>query len=549
MNIRKYFIITDTNKENSNPGDILIGNGIEYLIRKAEKELDNLPIINYINIFKLDDIVWQRVYDEADYLVLCGTPHFNKNGVNHIFNLFPNIKKAHDLGIVTSALWVGSGYTEIKYTEDTAVEELFKVNKEVIEEYRIFDLIITRDKISTKIFEKAHIEATQLCDSVFFASDYYSIEARENNINLLVLRDMPNLEKQVVEVLEKLGDQLEKGRPLFYLCHTVRDFNVYKDLIKGNIICINNPKDLLEMYSRANQVISFRIHGTIPSINFGKSVINIGVDSRDNILAYFKGWSKNFNEVYTHPQLILKKYSTIDIQEMKESDSKKFMQLFYEKCQVKYGRRKLKESTQYCSREYWTGTGRSNYGVVPKYCTTKSKEIADELINLKWTKGLELGCAGGHNIAYLDRGMKLMYGLDVSEHAIEEGKRMWPKIADRIQVGSIDNLSIYADGEFELVYSQQVLEHLPTELVPKLISELTRVTTQNAILILYLVLGYKEQIAKAETDLDQTHWNLKTKEWWRKEFEKKGFYIDEDLMKRFEEKGKGLHRILLRRIT
>ena len=42
MNLRKYFLLTDTNYENSNPGDILIGKGIEYLIGEAEKRFNRM---------------------------------------------------------------------------------------------------------------------------------------------------------------------------------------------------------------------------------------------------------------------------------------------------------------------------------------------------------------------------------------------------------------------------------------------------------------------------------------------------------------------------
>ena len=168
--MKRYFFITDPRRENPNPGDIFIGKGIEYLIRESE---DEQIIANYLNIFNPEESHWERAYLEADAIILCGTPNFNKDGKSHIFNLLPFIEKAKCRKV---ALWVGSGFSSDKYTEEQAISRLYKTNKHWLEEYgRIFNLIVVRDNITKKLFDKVNVKTTQLCDSVFFASDYYEV--------------------------------------------------------------------------------------------------------------------------------------------------------------------------------------------------------------------------------------------------------------------------------------------------------------------------------------------------------------------------------------
>lgn len=332
--IKKYFIITDPNFENSNPGDIFIGKGIEYLIREAERLKGYSVIINYINLFSINEDVWRRVFIEADYLILAGTPNFNKDGVSpHIEKLLPLIKAAHSQlrKIRTAALWVGSGFTNMDYTREQAIERLYKPSEEVIKEYgQIFDKIIVRDDITKELFSKAGINVEQLCDSVFFAADYYDIQRKEPEYNIITLRDMPGKEKEVISLLKKLESQLDIAFPTLYIAHSTTDFIKYQwHFGPHKVIGINNPPDLLEMYSRANQVVSMRIHGTVPSVNFGKPVMNISNDSRDAILKYFDASTYSLNTVLKDGTLRLKKCEGIE--EMKDKDKFRFYKLWEDK--------------------------------------------------------------------------------------------------------------------------------------------------------------------------------------------------------------------------
>lgn len=238
--MKRYFFITDPHRENPNPGDIFIGKGIEYLIREST---DEQIVANYLNIFNPEDSHWERAYCEADAIILCGTPNFNKDGRSHIFKLLPYIKKATCKKV---ALWVGSGYTEDQYTEETALTKLFEANSQWLEEYgEIFDLIIVRDNITRQLFERSGQRVPQLCDSVFFASNYYNIETKPPEYNLIVLRDLGSKNKSIVDTMGAIERGLNRSFPTYWLCHSVTDYLVYKDLVVRNkLICINNPKDL-----------------------------------------------------------------------------------------------------------------------------------------------------------------------------------------------------------------------------------------------------------------------------------------------------------------
>lgn len=546
MNIRKYFLITDTNSENPNPGDIFIGRGIEYLLREAEAELENIAIFNYVNLFEIKEAIWDRVYDEADYLILAGTPQFSKEGKSHIFDLLPYIKKAKDKGIITAALWVGSGFTNPDYTEDQAIERMFKANMEWFPKYKeAFDLITVRDRITGKLFECAGMKVNQFCDSVFFAANYFGLEKKGNEVNLKVLRNLPGHNEKLVEVLESI--ELQKDRPTFYLCHSVTDYSAYKNLIKKNLICVNNAKDLYDLYSRANEVVTLRIHGAVPAMNFGKKVMNIKIDSRDNILDYVGMKSTSIHTFEKNSIVVWSDYK--DISQIKKADKARFINLWYETCQRKYGQQKVEVVRKYCSEDYWKGTGRSGYGNVPLHLTERIKLILDEVLTLPVQKGLELGCAGGCSTNYLCTKGKDFYGIDISEYAVNRGKERFVANKDRFAVGSIHELKGYGDNQFDIIYSQQVLEHLPVELVPVLTKEISRVTKVGGIILLYLVIGYPGQIARAGTDPDESHITLKTKEWWTKEFAKVGCIPDEALDTEMEKVVSGtiLHRLMFKK--
>ena len=84
------------------------------------------------------------------------------------------------------------------------------------------------------------------------------------------------------------------------------------------------------------------------------------------------------------------------------------------------------------------------------------------------SKTLEIGCATGATVDHLNTFGVDAHGLDISEWAVEN--RLHPNVI----LGSADNLP-YEDKSFDVVFSCHALEHLPTAIKDKAISEMGRV--------------------------------------------------------------------------
>ena len=551
MNIRKYFIITDTNVQNSNPGDHLIGKGIEYLVMEAEKRMDNFPIFNYVSIFDSNEDVWDRVYKEADYLIIAGTPQLGAGNVPERFNqtFYDKVKKAKDKGIIIANLW--AGICDDRFREiDKGAEFIAKKHGDFLKKnFSLFDYITVRDLLSHKVLNNLGIENTHLLDSVFYSPKFFNVEKCNNAINVVSLKGLGNdFHENVISALHKIEKLYNRDRPLFYVAHDINDYKRFYGRF-NNLICVNNPRDLLKIYSKAEEVVSFRVHGSIPSIYFGAKVQHIKIDSRSNNVEYTGLKSMMIDDFVKNPRLELQE---IDIKDVFKRDKEIFLSEYYRKCQNKLGANFFSFAKRYVGEGYWNGSGDSGYS--NPICKSPIQVfLAQSLSKLNFEKGLELGCAGGYFTHWVNRLGKDFYGVDLSSVAVEAGKKEFTNIKDKIQATSIHDLSMFGDNTFDLFYSQQVMEHLPTELVPDFVAEVYRVSKPGALLALFLVIGYEGQVAKADHDVDQTHWNLKTKDWWDKQFEKRGFIAQTELL--VDEVDilqspqiKNLHRLIYRKV-
>ena len=523
MNIRKYLLITDTSYDDPNPGDILIGKGIEYLLLQAEKELCNFPIFRYTNIFnvyKLDDNKWLELVEDIDYIILCGTPQLSHHIPPWFSESFYNklrLAKKHNKRIAN--LWIG--IVNQNYTNYKNINPIINSHKSFIQKnFSVYDLIVSRSPITKQVLDKYNIQNYLLYDLVCYSPFYYDIKPKNSSVNLVVVRNLGDINDKVANNLQLLAQvKLDKTRPTLYLAHDLTDYRIFKRYFP-NIVCVNNPKSLVEIYSHANQVISLRVHGSVLASVYKRPVIHILVDSRSTILEHLGLKVYSFKDFLESPLECNFHIASVDNSKLVK-DKNLFISVFYKHMQIKLGKSTLQDTLRYFDSEYWTKKNKSNYSSAI-IRTSIQRTLADIISKLHFKQGLELGCGGGYFIYLMNTKGKRFVGVDISKYAIDEGINKLG-LKDQIFVSSIHDLSMFPNNSFDIVYSQQVLEHLPTELVPLLIKELKRVCKKGCLLYLFLVLGYEDQIAKADNDIDKTHINLKPKEWWDYQFSKEGF--------------------------
>jgi trans-aconitate methyltransferase len=90
------------------------------------------------------------------------------------------------------------------------------------------------------------------------------------------------------------------------------------------------------------------------------------------------------------------------------------------------------------------------------------RRIVRRLIReLDYRSVLEVGCGAGHNLPLLTEGrlIERVAGVDISEVAIARAARVLPQGEFAI----LDIESAHLDGQWDLIYSSLVLEHLPND--------------------------------------------------------------------------------------
>ena len=90
---------------------------------------------------------------------------------------------------------------------------------------------------------------------------------------------------------------------------------------------------------------------------------------------------------------------------------------------------------------------------------------------------LEVGCDRGDVLMALAERDRICTGIEISEHML----KLCNKLDIKVFYGSADSLD-FPSGSFDVVFSQEVLEHLHPEDVPMHIAEAFRVLRSNGIL-------------------------------------------------------------------
>lgn len=134
---------------------------------------------------------------------------------------------------------------------------------------------------------------------------------------------------------------------------------------------------------------------------------------------------------------------------------------------------------------------------------------------------LDLGCGKAHLSKQFDH----YVGVDISENVIAHNKK---RKDGQYMVGSLFDLRMFNRWRFDIVFCNDVMEHIPTELVGLVLSEISRVPAKHY----YFKIHKGKSVSGDETG--NLHRTIAGNEWWTRimsEF----FVIEQNFTK-----GKGL---------
>ena len=201
----------------------------------------------------------------------------------------------------------------------------------------------------------------------------------------------------------------------------------------------------------------------------------------------------------------------------------------------------VEEVRAYVQKDYWIGgqtSGKSGYENFHINWSWNNRLVdhLEKVFPLKGSMIVDLGCAYGQVVAAFHKRGYNAVGIDLSDFAIEAGKKEYEPLKALTVQGSCHELGVYKDKTFNFLYSNQVFEHIPKQYCEAMARETYRVAKPSAILWSGLVLDLNSDFQPQgfnPEDQDQTHINLRPRKWWDDKFIAAGWELAYDLDSEF----------------
>lgn len=136
---------------------------------------------------------------------------------------------------------------------------------------------------------------------------------------------------------------------------------------------------------------------------------------------------------------------------------------------------------------------------------------------------LDAGCGRGDVVAHLLKKGYEARGVEVSRFAVEHSEVRTGEVLQ----GDLAHLQ-FPDRHFDLVFSSEVLEHIPEDRIPAVVQELTRVCRKRLFLTISL---------RPSSQNNAFHCTLRSRAWWEQRFIEAGAQLVPDLIKQFQTSG------------
>ncbi len=295
-NMKKIFpIITTQVRANHNPGDTFIGIGGQYVFENLFGPINWLVI----NKFSKEE-AWkekEELIKEAGFVYYAGTPQYN-NYDDWCFwydkELWEDIFIPWNLKVISLA--GGAGFPDAEMTTKQFVERCLQSQKTVdmlqTRKNNLF-LTTTRDSYANELLNNLGIENKLIACSALFAARQANIKTEEKEYVILVPPNYENIPDQYTRNENKeetfLKDWLDifsvlkkEYKKVIVVCHWHTEFlSLRKHVESGEIFFTSDYLSLLNIYKKANLVVSARLHAAIPAFGIeGTKAISIAIDTR-----------------------------------------------------------------------------------------------------------------------------------------------------------------------------------------------------------------------------------------------------------------------------
>jgi ubiquinone/menaquinone biosynthesis C-methylase UbiE len=128
-------------------------------------------------------------------------------------------------------------------------------------------------------------------------------------------------------------------------------------------------------------------------------------------------------------------------------------------------------------REQFLATGRRDVAA--------AREWLSELgFGPRWSRVLDFGCGAGRLSQALAEHADEVVGVDVSPPMLAVARELDTAGRCRFVLNETADLARFADGEFDLVYSELVLQHLPAPVIDGYLAEFVRVLAPGGVALL-----------------------------------------------------------------
>lgn len=147
----------------------------------------------------------------------------------------------------------------------------------------------------------------------------------------------------------------------------------------------------------------------------------------------------------------------------------------------------------------------------------------------------ELGSAHGYFLFHAVRDFGFdAKGIDISEYATGKGLRLMPGLRERLTVANVADGLPWSDGEADMVFSSEFLEHMTPEALDNVLAEMYRILKPGGLWLHKIGIIVPENHPHRPATIEDhsahfTHYTVKTREEWLALFESMGLVENKEL--------------------